>query len=58
MNKRSWLKALSWEGLSNTVAFGLAYLFFGHAWDCLLFTVVIVALKIVGYYWHERIWEG
>ncbi|MFA5378849.1 MAG: DUF2061 domain-containing protein [Dehalococcoidia bacterium] len=57
MNKRAIYKAISWEGISNTAALGLAYLMFGHAVDCIVFTVCVMALKLVGYYWHERFWD-
>lgn len=55
--KRSWLKALSWEGISNAVCFFIAYMIFGNIGECLVFTLACVVLKVVGYYWHERIWE-
>lgn len=58
MNKRSAAKAVSWEGLSNLVCLGLAYIMFGNFGDCLAFTAICIALKAVGYYWHERFWEG
>ena len=57
MSKRAALKALSWEGLSNSVCFFIAYLIFGNIGECLLFTLACVALKIVGYYLHELAWE-
>ena len=48
---------MSWECMSNLVCFALAYMMFGHIGECLVFTMVCVVLKIVGYYLHERWWE-
>jgi len=51
------LKALSWETLAGLFCLGLAYLFFGHWDDCLVFTVVAFIFKLVLFYWHEKLWE-
>ena len=57
MNSRIARKAVSWECMSNLVCFALAYMMFGHIGECLVFTVVCVVLKIVGYYLHGKWWE-
>jgi len=57
MNKRSIYKAISWEGLSNAVVFIMAYAIFGNIGECAAFVLACVALKIVGYYYHERWWN-
>ena len=57
MHNRTIIKTLSWETISNTGCFLLAYLLFGNIGECLLFTFACVGLKAIGYYWHERWWD-
>ena len=57
MRRRAVYKAISWETISNVVCLGIAYCMFGHLGDCILFTLACIALKLVGYYYHEGIWE-
>lgn len=57
MNRIAW-KALSWETLAGVFCLGLAYLFFGHLNECLVFTLVCFVFKLVLFYWHEKLWEG
>ena len=45
------------ETFSNLVCFGLAYVMFGNLGDCAIFTVIAIAVKLVLFYGHERIWE-
>jgi len=55
--RRSLLKALSWESISNIVVFFLAYLMFGNIELCTIFFVISFLLKIGMFYIHERIWH-
>jgi uncharacterized membrane protein len=55
--KRSIVKAISWESFSNLVCFGLAYLTFGNLGGCAVFTGVCFLVKLVLFYWHERVWH-
>lgn len=55
--KRSFLKALSWETFSNLICFVLAIAMFGNIGGCVAFTILAFIVKLILYYWHERIWH-
>jgi len=55
--KRTFVKALSWETISNLVCFGLAYLIFGDVGGCAIFTIICFIIKLFLFYEHERIWH-
>jgi len=56
-HRRSLLKGLSWEAISTTVTFALAWLVFGRALECAVFVAVCFAIKSVLFYLHERVWH-
>ena len=55
--KRVILKSITWETFSNLVCFALAFVMFGNLGGCALFTVIAIAVKLVLFYGHERLWE-
>jgi uncharacterized membrane protein len=55
--KRSVAKAISWETFSNLVCFVLAYAMFGNIGGCLIFTGIAFVVKLILFYYHERIWH-
>ena len=55
--KRSIAKAASWETFSNLVCFALAYATFGNLGGCVAFTLICFAVKLILFYYHERIWH-
>jgi len=55
--KRTLVKGLSFEVLSNIVGLWLAYLWFGNFGCCLIFTGVCFIIKLALFYLHERIWH-
>jgi uncharacterized membrane protein len=55
--KRSFVKAVSWETFSNLACFGLAYATFGNLSGCAVFTAVCFVVKLILFYYHERIWH-
>jgi uncharacterized membrane protein len=55
--KRSFAKAVSWETFSNLVCFGIAYTTFGNLGGCAVFTLVCFIVKLILFYYHERIWH-
>jgi len=55
--RRTITKAVSWETFSNLVCGGLAYGWFGDFTSCAAFTLVCFAVKLLLFYWHERIWH-
>lgn len=56
-HRRSLLKGFCWEIISTVITFGVAWLMFGHAAECVLFAMVCFAVKFILFYLHERIWH-
>ncbi len=54
---RSVVKALTWETFSNLVCFALAYAMFGNLGGCAAFTGICMVVKLVLFYYHERLWH-
>jgi uncharacterized membrane protein len=54
---RSFAKGFSWETFSNLVCFGMAYMMFGNLGGCAIFTLICFVVKLVLFYYHERIWH-
>ena len=55
--KRTVVKALSWETSSNLVCFGFAYAMFGNLGGCAIFTGTCFVVKLILFYYHERVWH-
>jgi uncharacterized membrane protein len=55
--KRSFIKGLSWETISNLATFVLAYAMFGNVALCLVFFSISFVLKLLMFYLHERVWH-
>ena len=55
--KRSVAKAVTWETFSNLVCLALAYAMFGNFGSCLAFTGICFVVKLILFYYHERIWH-
>jgi len=55
--KRTLVKGLSFEVLSNLVGLWMAYLWFGNFGCCLAFTGVCFSVKLILFYFHERLWH-
>ena len=55
--KRSLAKAVSWETFSNLVCGGLAYGWFGDLTSCAVFTLICFVVKLILFYYHERVWH-
>jgi uncharacterized membrane protein len=55
--RRSIAKGLSFEVLSNLVGGWLAYEWFGDITSCVVFTFACFLVKLVLFYYHERIWH-
>ncbi len=54
---RAFVKGLSFEIVSNLVGLELAYLVFGNFGGCAIFTLVCFVVKLILFYYHERIWH-
>ena len=55
--KRIIAKAVIWETISNLVCFGLAFVMFGNIGGCIIFSLMCFVLKLVMFYYHERVWS-
>jgi len=55
--KRTIAKAISCDSFSNLVCFGLAYATFGNLGGCAVFTGVCFLVKLILFYYHERMWH-
>ena len=56
-SKRSIAMALSWEIFSNLICLVFAIAVFGNVAGCILFTVICYFLKLILFYFHERLWH-
>jgi uncharacterized membrane protein len=55
--KRSIAKAVCWETVSNLVCFLLAWATFGDFGGCAVFSIICFGVKLVMFYYHERLWH-
>ncbi len=56
--RRSWLKSLIWRLISIFILGGLTWLF-THNWEqTSLITITFHSIRLVLYYFHERIWDN
>lgn len=55
--KRSLVKAFSWESFSTASTMLLAFGLFGNLNLCLAFGFVSYFMKLIMFYYHERIWH-
>lgn len=56
-NGRSWAKSITWRVIGIIILGGLAWLF-THDWqETTLITVTFHTIRLVLYYFHERVWE-
>jgi hypothetical protein len=55
--KRSFVKAVVWETISNAACCALAWGWFGDLRMCLAFTGVCFLLKVLLFIPHERVWQ-
>lgn len=58
MKTRTVAKAIAWESISTAATLGLAFAMFGNIGSCILFSVIAYLMKLVLFYFHDRIWEA
>jgi len=57
MKRRSWAKSLSWRIVGIVILGSITYLF-THSWgETASITFIFHAIRLVLYYFHERVWE-
>ncbi len=55
--KRSLVKAFSWESFSTASTMLLAFGMFGNLDLCMVFGFISYLMKLIMFYYHERIWH-
>jgi uncharacterized membrane protein len=55
--KRTFVKAVSWEFISNFICLWLAYYIFGNLGNCLIFTLVCILIKLGLFVPHDELWH-
>ncbi len=55
-NIRSFVKAVSWRFIATCLTFSIAYIFTGELKIALEIGGFDMAIKLVAYFFHERIW--
>ncbi len=56
-NLRSWVKSICWRVIGIFILGALAWSFTRNWEQTTLITVVFHSIRLVLYYFHERIWE-
>ena len=55
--KRSWVKSIVWRIIGIVLLGIISYLVTGNIKDMTLITVLFHGIRLVMYYFHERLWE-
>lgn len=55
--RRSVVKSLTWRVVGIVILGAVTYAFTGNAAASAGVTLIFNAIRLVLYYWHERIWE-
>jgi uncharacterized membrane protein len=55
--KRSITKAVTWETFSTLATFGVAWVMFGEMGTCITFAAITFVMKLILFYFHERLWH-
>jgi len=54
---RSWVKSIVWRIIGIVLLGGIAYLVTGNWKEMTVITILFHGIRLVLYYFHERIWE-
>jgi len=54
---RSWVKSIVWRVIGIVVLGGISYAITGDWKQMTLITVLFHSIRVVMYYFHERVWE-
>ena len=55
--RRSWAKSVAWRVLGVVLLGGISYGVTHDLSQVTLITLVFHGLRLILYYWHERLWE-
>lgn len=55
--ERSLVKGIVWEGFSFILTLFAVYLIYGNFTFTLIFTLILTAIKMILFFFHERIWK-
>jgi uncharacterized membrane protein len=54
---RSWVKSLVWRAIGVAILGGIAYAVTRNLESMTIITILFHSLRLILYYWHERIWQ-
>lgn len=54
---RSWVKSIVWRLIGIFLLGAIAYLITGSWKDMTIITVLFHGIRVILYYYHERVWE-
>lgn len=55
--KRSWVKSVVWRAVGVVILGGISYAVTRNLGAMTVITVLFHGVRLVLYYWHERLWE-
>lgn len=55
--KRSWAKSIAWRAAGVVILGGISYAVTRNLGAMTVITVLFHSVRLVLYYWHERLWE-
>jgi len=55
--KRSWVKSLVWRIIGIVLLGVIAYCITGNLKEMTIITILFHGIRVILYYYHERIWE-
>ncbi len=54
---RSWVKSVVWRGIGIILLGAISYLITGNWKEMTIITVLFHSIRVILYYFHERLWE-
>lgn len=55
--KRSWVKSIIWRVIGIVLLGAISYFITGNWKEMTIITVLFHGIRVVMYYYHERVWE-
>jgi len=56
-HKRSWVSSVTWRAVGVVILGGISYAITRDLGAMTLITLLFHGIRLILYYWHERIWE-
>jgi len=55
--KRSWVKSIAWRVIGIVLLGLISYLITGNWKEMTIITILFHSIRVIMYYYHERLWE-